>query len=48
MVELTVVVDIQCCVSHTDIAEGEARLVVGWLAGVTDSGVDCPILFLVP
>ena len=43
MVEFTIVVDIQGGVGHTDVPEGEARLIVGWLAGVADGCVGCMI-----
>ena len=43
MVEFPVVVHIQCCVGHADIDEGEAGLIAGWFACVTDGCVDCSV-----
>ena len=39
MIQLSVVVHIQGCVSHADVAEGEAGLVVGRFACVADGCV---------
>ena len=43
VVEFAIVVDIQGGIGHADVPEGEAWLIVGWLAGVADGCVGCMI-----
>ena len=39
MIQLSVVVHVQGCISHADVTEGEAWLVIGRLARVIDGCV---------